>query len=186
MKDTYRKVKVEEYVKELLERGIKPVQAKKFALIHAREGKIGETVITWSQDSKGNPIIEKTAQVKIDEKTGKPGHVVTKLNEDGTPIIDKNGHTNTWIIEDGKFQERYEQYSEMGESVYKPKGTEQIFIQIQDDIVIEQWGKEEKISKGGYINITDISDMYGISERDFNDTYKIIQAEQEKELKKHK
>jgi len=29
-----------------------------------------------------------------------------------------------------------------------------------------------KIAAGGYINITNISDMYGISQRDFTDTYK--------------
>lgn len=180
MENTYRKVKVEEYVKELLERGIKPIQAKKHAPIHAREGIVGETVITWSEDANGNPIVERKSEVKLDEKTGKPGHVVTKLDENGMPKLDKNGHTNTWIIEDAKFQEKYEPDLEMGESVYKPKGTVQIFIQIQDDIIIEQWGKEEKISRGGYINITNIDDMYGISERDFNDTYKIIPQEHEK------
>ena len=31
-----------------------------------------------------------------------------------------------------------------------------------------------QIAKGGYINITNIEDMYGISERDFLDTYKFI------------
>ena len=31
-----------------------------------------------------------------------------------------------------------------------------------------------KIAKGGYINITNFDDMYGISEMDFNDTYKYV------------
>ena len=30
------------------------------------------------------------------------------------------------------------------------------------------------IAAGGYINITNPDDMYGISERDFEDTYKVV------------
>lgn len=39
-----------------------------------------------------------------------------------------------------------------------------------------------KIAKGGYINITNAEDMYGISERDFLDTYKFIQEEPEETI----
>lgn len=31
-----------------------------------------------------------------------------------------------------------------------------------------------QIVAGGYINITNVNDMYGISQRDFEDTYKFI------------
>lgn len=182
MESTYRHVKVEEYIKELLEKGVRPIQAKKNTRIHARDGIVGETIITWSEDKDGNPIIEREAQVKLDEQTGKPGHVVTKVDSNGMPIIDKNGHSNTWIISDKIFEEKYEKDPEMGISIYKPKSSIQIFVQIQDDIIIEQSGKEEKISRGGYINITNANDMYGISERDFNDTYEIVPEENTKKL----
>ena len=182
MDNTYRTVKVEEYVKELIARGIQPVKAIKNKKIHVREGIVGETVITWSEDEFGNPIVEREDKVTRDEKTGKVDHVVTKLDEFGNPVIDRNGHTNTWIMSDATLQKKYEQDSEMGQSIFRPRGTVQTFIQIQDDIEIEQWGKLEKIAKGGYINITDINDMYGISARDFNDTYGIIPDEDTKKL----
>jgi hypothetical protein len=41
---------------------------------------------------------------------------------------------------------------------------------------LEQWGSKMQIAEGGYINITDPSDMYGISERDFTDTYRKVSA----------
>ncbi len=170
----YREVQTEEYVKELLEKGIQPIQAEKASRIFARDGEVGEEVVTWSEDENGNPIQERVAYVELDEKTGKPGHVVTKLGDDGLPVLDRNGHTNTWIIGDSKFVERYQPDTSMGDNIYKSSAGTQIFIQIQEDIIVEQWGKKEKIAKGGYINITNPEDMYGISARDFADTYKVI------------
>lgn len=40
-----------------------------------------------------------------------------------------------------------------------------------------------KIAAGGFINITNIDDMYGISKRDFIDTYKFTE-EIEKKIRK--
>lgn len=34
------------------------------------------------------------------------------------------------------------------------------------------------IAAGGYINITNPNDMYGISKRDFEDTYKVINVDE--------
>ena len=34
-----------------------------------------------------------------------------------------------------------------------------------------------QIAAGGYINITDPDDMYGISKRDFDDTYKVVEKD---------
>ena len=115
-------------------------------------------------------------------KTGKVEHVVTKLDQFGNPVIDRNGHTNTLIMSDATLQKNYEQDSEIGQSIFRPRGIVRTFIQIQDNIILEQWGKQEKIAKGGYINITDSNDMYGISARDFNDTYGIIPDEDTKKL----
>lgn len=57
-------------------------------------------------------------------------------------------------------------------SLYHLKGGVQIFVQINEDIILNQWGSDMEIAKGGYINITNVDDMYGISLRDFEDTYK--------------
>ena len=42
------------------------------------------------------------------------------------------------------------------------------------DVILEQWGGEMKIEAGGWLNITNPDDIYGISERDFYDTYKFV------------
>ena len=62
----------------------------------------------------------------------------------------------------------------MGERIYKPVGGVQVFLPVLEDIIIYQWGKEMVIGRGGYINITNPEDMYGISERDFTDTYRTV------------
>lgn len=170
--ENYIKVEVANYVKQGIENGtMVPREAKKFARIIARQGTVGETVISWSVDSNGNEIQEKIGQIQIDPQTNKPGWIVTKVDEEGNIIIDNNGHPNQWIIEDKTFNDKYEIDSENPE-LYKPKGLPQIFVQITDNIILNQWGSDMKIADGGYINITNVNDMYGISQRDFEDTYR--------------
>ncbi len=159
------------YVDEGLKAGtFVPFKAVKFARIIARQGTVGEEVHTWSVKD-GQPIVEKTNKVKIDEKTNEPGWVVTKATEEGAPIIDEFGHENTWIIDDSVFKKKYE--VENG-SLYRPVGGPQVFVRLTEDVALAQWGSYENIGAGGYVNITNLSDIYGISERDFNDTYKVV------------
>ena len=173
MSENYVKVDVLKYVKEGLESGILvPFEAEKFARPHIRHGVVGEEIISWSEDKDGNPVMEKVAVVKLDEKTGKPGWVVTKTDENGVPVVDRHGHLNQWIITDSQYHSKYEPCFEIGEGIHKPVGGPQIFVQIPDNIILQQWGKEMMIGAGGYINITKIDDMYGISGRDYDDTYK--------------
>lgn len=172
--ENYTKVEVTSYVKQGIENGTMiPLQDEKFARIIARQGAIGETVISWSADSQGNEIQEKVAQVQIDAQTNQPGWIVTKVDEQGNIVIDNNGHSNQWIIDDTTFKKKYEIDHE-NPSLCKPKGGPQIFVQITDNIILNQWGSDMRIAAGGYINITNVDDMYGISQRDFEETYKII------------
>ena len=171
--EKYTKVEVTSYVKQGIENGTMiPRQAKKFARIIARQGIVGETVVSWSVDSQGNEIQEKVAQVKIDDQTNRPGWIAIKVDEEGNAIIDDNGNYNQWIIDDTTFKKKYEIDPE-NPSLYRPKGGPQIFVQITDNIILNQWGSDMQIAAGGYINITNVDDMYGISQRDFEDTYKI-------------
>lgn len=172
MEKEFKKVNVYEYVKEGLVSGkLQPIEAEKFARIIARQGTVGEVVISWAVDKDGNEIKEKEDSVTLDKDTKNPGWIATKLDENGYPVKDKNGHLNQWIISDSTFKKKYE-IDEQNPSVFKPVGGPQIFVQIPDNIILEQWGSEMKIAAGGFINITKVDDMYGISERDFNDTYK--------------
>ena len=173
MSDNYKKVDVLKYVKEGLESGsLVPFEAEKFARPIIVQGVVGQEVITWSVDKEGKPIIEKRDVVKIDEKTGRPGWIVTKTGEDGMPVRDEHGHLNQWINSDSEYQKRYVPAPELGEGVHKPTGGPQIFVQLHEDLIIFQWGKEMKVSAGGYANITNPSDVYAISGRDFDDIYR--------------
>ena len=169
-----REVNVAEYVEELLEAGVPVVVAEKFARIRAEQGLPGEEVVTWSVDADGNPIVEKTAEVTVHPETGQPGWIVTKCDDEGNPVVDEHGHTNQWIIDEKTFNKKYESDQNLGRKVYKPKGGPQKFIEIQEDITIEQWGSKMTVAQGGQINITNPDDMYGISARDFGDTYRVV------------
>ena len=176
--ENYTKVDVLTYVKNGLESGtLVPIQAEKFARIMARPGTIGEEVISWSVDSAGNEIKEKVDTVSLDEDTNNPGWIVTKTDENGNIILDSNGHSNEWIISDSTFQKKYEIDGD-NPTLFKPKGGVQTFVQIPDNIILNQWGSDMMIAAGGYINITNIDDMQGISKRDFEDTYKVVNADE--------
>lgn len=178
--ENYTKVDVIRYVKQGIESGIMvPRQAEKFARIIARQGNIGETVVSWSVDNNGKEIQEKVAQVQVDTKTNQPGWVVTKVDEQGNIILDNNGHINQWIIDDTTFKKKYEIDSE-NPCLCRPKGGPQVFVQIVDNIILNQWGNDMQIAAGGYINITNVDDMYGISQRDFDDTYRFIDQVQKR------
>ncbi|SRR5574344_1413480 len=172
--EEFKKVEVVSYVKQGLENGTMiPKQAEKFARIIAKQGNSGETVVSWSCDSEGNEIEEKVAQVEVDKETNNPGWIATKVDESGNIIVDSNNHPNQWIIDDTTFKKKYEIDPDNLE-LCRPKGGPQTFVQIDDNIILNQWGADMKIAAGGYINITNADDMYGISERDFDDTYKFI------------
>ena len=108
----YIKVEVLSYVKQGIENGtMVPRRAEKVARIIARQGNVGETVVSWSVDAQGNEIQEKVAQVQVDEQTNQPGWIATKVDEQGNVIIDNNGHSNEWIIYDSIFKKKYEVYN---------------------------------------------------------------------------
>ena len=178
----YTKVDVQEYVSTLVQSGrAKIFYAQKYGKVSAREGKEGEAIISWSVDNEGNPIQEKKDTIKIEKDTGKPQWIVTKLDDEGNPVIDKNGNKNEWIVNYETLGRKYEVDSE-NPSLMKPKGSPQLFIQIEDNITLTQWGSEMNIAKGGYINITNPNDMYGISKRDFDDTYRPIEEQEDKRI----
>ena len=76
-----------------------------------------------------------------------------------------------YLLKDSTFKKKYEVLDEFN-SIYKPKGGVQIFIQIPDNISFTApWGEEMNIEKGGYLNITDKNDIYGVQEKEFKETY---------------
>ena len=177
--EEYVEINAQRYALEGMKNGfLIPRTAVKYTRIIARPGIEGEQITTWSVDESGKPIIEKVDTVKKDEKTGETGWVVIKADENGNPIIDENGHKNEWIISAPKFHQKYEQTDVEG--LYQPTGGPQVFVELPISVILEQWGNKMKIAAGGYLNVTNLDDIYGISKRDFEDTYRFTD-----ETKKH-
>lgn len=178
----YKKVDLYEYVNECLQNGtVKPFYAAKYGCVRAREGVVGETVTSWSCDEQGNEIEEKVNEVKIDEETNRPQYVLTKTDNEGNAIVDENGHLNQWIANAKTLTNKYD-VDKADSTLFRPKRVPQMFVRIPENIIFKQWNSNTKLAKGGYINITNPRDMYGISQRDFNDTYKPME-EMENEMK---
>lgn len=79
-------------------------------------------------------------------------------------------------MEDSEFIEEYMPDSNV-EGLFMSVDGPQLFVQVLTDMIMVQGEKEMHVECGGYINITDINDCYAISERDFNDTYRIMDTE---------
>ena len=169
--EEFIRVDAREFAVTGMEKGdLVPVTAVKFARIVARPGTMGEEVVTYSQDG----IVEKVDTVKLDEATGKPGWIATKVDEKGGAIVDEQGNKNEWIISDSTFQKKYEVDPE-NPALFKPKGGPQQFVQLPINVTVTQWGSEMNIAAGGWLNVTNLDDVYGISQRDFEDTYRIVE-----------
>lgn len=165
----YKKVNTIDYVKEGLLKGtLVPFLAKEDKKVIAFRGKKGERVVTWTTDENDNPIIEKIDKVIFDKETGKTSYILIKVNEDNVPLIDKHGNLNKWVVDDSVFVDSYELIQD---NIYKTKGKIKTFVKVTENLIIEQNNEEMKISEGGYINITDVQDMYAISKRDFESSY---------------
>ncbi len=161
-------VNVQEYVQKGIEAGTFTLrQAEKVARIVARRGTVGEKIASYSTEG----VLETTNTVELDPITNQPGWIATKV-ENGEILVDEFGHRNEWIIPDSTFQKKYEVDPE-NPYLCRPKGGPQQFVQISDDIsFVAPWGEQMNIIAGGYLNVTDMNEIYGIQERDFDDTYR--------------
>lgn len=164
------KMDVKYYVVTSLQSGkLEPICAVKTGKVLARRGKLGEEVITYTD--KG--LIEKKNKVSVDKNTGSVDMVLMKANDYGYPIIDEYGHVNEWIVKEKDFVEEYVPDKEI-DGVFQSTDGLQLFVPVLIDMVFMQNGKDMFVGSGGYLNITDITDIYGISKRDFEDTYHVI------------
>lgn len=147
---------IAEYVSEGIKSGKLTVdEVSKFARIKARQGTVGEEIVT----KMSNGLEETRNSVKIDEKTGKPGWVVT--NPDG----------EQYIVPDSKFIEKYEIDPE-NPAQYKPKGGPVLSLQINEHIEFTApWGAPMKIECGGSLILSSPNDIYGIQKAEFENTY---------------
>lgn len=166
---TFRKVEAKHYVLSGLASGeLVPFYAVKTGKVLARRGKVGEEVITYTDGG----LVEKVNTVEIDPDTGNTNWVLMKANDYGYPIVDEYGHVNEWTKDDSDFQEEYDPDEEI-DGLFKSVDGAQLFVPVLLDIILVQNGEEMYVKAGGFLNITDLTCIYGISERDFRDTYRI-------------
>lgn len=157
LKKHFKKIdNIEEYVKEGIKSGKLPVdEVVKSARIFARRGILGEEVITWDD----NGLEETRNIVKLDEKTRKPGWVVTDPNGD------------EYIIEDSEFKNNYE-IDPKNPDQYKPKGDPVLSTPIYEHIEFKApWGKKMKIEAGDSLILNGPNNIYGIPKSDFENSY---------------
>lgn len=148
------------------------IEAKKAGNTIAVQGTEGEEVITLEVDASGKEYVERTGVVSLDPVTNKPGWILTKTGSDNQPIFNKFGHTNQYIVTDSKFKSMYEPSAD-GPFLYSKSQIEK-FIQSDDDITFETKYGEMVVNVGGYIKVTDLDRISGISEQSFNDTYVVV------------
>lgn len=143
-------IEIQEMVANMVNNGVQGSWFAKFARITAVAGVVGEKVITITSEGKETE------------------NTVKELGD----MIATNPSGERYIIEAKTFAKKYEPSPEDGENVYRPKGGPQLFIQLSEAIeFIAPWGEEMKIAAGGYLNITNPTDIYGIQPQEFAETY---------------
>ena len=168
----FTKEQMKEYVQEKL-KDTTIIEAKKVGNTFAVQGVVGQEVITYEIDSEGKEYVEKTGVVELDPETNEPGWILCKTGKDNKPVFNQYGHTNQYIVADSKFKSMYEP-SVDGPDLYSKSQIEK-FIQTEEDIVFETKYGAMVITAGGYIDITDLEEISGISEQSFNDTYMVVE-----------
>ncbi len=150
------------------------IEAKKNGNTIAVQGTVGQEVATLEVDANGNEYVERTGIVELDPETNEPGWILTKTDSNNKPVVNSFGHTNQYIVPDSKFKSMYEP-SQNGLNLYSKSQIEK-FIQADEDITFETKYGEMIINTGGYIKVTDLDRISGISEVSFNDTYTIVET----------
>lgn len=142
------------YVIKMLKNGVQPQYYKKFARVKAKQGVVGQEVVTIMK----NGLIETRNIVTLGEDN-QPGWIIT------------NPSGEQCIISNKKFIRKYE--LEVGpDGKHAPKGDAIAVVQVPEDItIITSWGEEQNIKAGGFLNISNIEDIYGIQKEEFFETY---------------
>lgn len=141
------------------ELGVSPRSAHKVDHLAARCATQRETVVThWNGEETSN--------------VAEPGdYVVSSLGADRTPLQDRDGNLNTYVIKAKRFPDLYERETgtiEQGE-VYRAKGeVEAIHLPGGFDI-LAPWG-ERQVAPDGYL-LRNGSEVYGNNRETFESTY---------------
>lgn len=169
--------------------GLQMKPASKFQRVNAQSGKS-----YINQYGKQNGMDKR----QIGRMVRKGAAPLTTVAGDGTQetnnMVTKNhtvlnnvGNTsNKWAAETPTFKRKYEQ-DPSNSGTYKPKGGPMNAAQINEPISFTApWGEKMNVDKGGYIlqDPNNPNDIYGISGKDFDSTYKFNENKQYKTNRK--
>ena len=170
--EVYRKIDdINKYIKITYPLNVS-IAAKKNGYITARMAEAGEKISVMTADGKEEA-----------QEVAKPGDwVATRVYEDGTPHVDEHGNTNSWLMSADTLVKKYNISQDLGngEAVFAPKGKEQKFMCVSENIALSvPWGENgapvtQYIKEGGWLNITNRNDVYGVAEQEFAETYDCI------------
>ncbi len=150
------------------------IEAKKNGNTIAIQGTVGQQVVTIEVDAEGNEYVERTGIIEIDPKTNEPGWILTKTGSNNEPIFNSFGHPNQYIVTDSIFKSMYEPSLD-GVGLYSKSQIEK-FIQADEDVTFETKYGEMVVNAGGFIKVTDLDRISGISQTSFYDTYSIVET----------
>lgn len=147
---------IKEYIiKGIIQGTLTVDEVVKFARIQARQGKLGEELIT----RMANGLEETRNTVKLDKETGEPGWIVT------------NPSGEKYIMNDSTFKKKYEIDPE-NPSQYKPKGGPVLSFLVNENIEFNShWGETMKLEAGGYLVASEPQKIYGVQKDEFKKTY---------------
>jgi len=168
----FTKDEMREYVESKLQSAL-IIEAKKIGNTIAIQGTVGQEVVSLEVDAAGNEFVERTGIISLDSETNEPGWILTKTGSDNKPVFNKFGHANQYIVSDSKFRSMYEPSTD-GSFLYSKKQIEK-FIKAEDDITFETKYGVMTVNAGGYIKVTNLDSISGISEQSFNDTYIVVE-----------
>ncbi len=150
------------------------IEAKKVGNTLAVQGSVGQEVVTLEMTPNGEEYVERVGVVSLDPLTNEPGWILTKTGKDNKPLLNVFGHANQYIVVDSKFRSMYEP-SPDGEGLYSKSQIEK-FIVADEDITFETKYGEMVVNAGGFIKVTDLDRISGISQTSFYDTYSIVET----------
>lgn len=168
---TLSKEEMRKYVESILP-SLEIIEAKKVGNTIAIQGTVGQEVVTLEVDANGNEYVERTGTVSLDPETNEPGWILTKTGSDNLPVFNQFGHPNQYIVTDSKFKSMYEP-SVDGPGLYSKSQIEK-FIVAPEDLTFETKYGQMVVNAGGYIKVSDLDRISGISEASFNDTYMVV------------
>lgn len=153
-----------ELFKKYVNDGAKIINAKKVTKVIYSRAMPGSVVKSYN----GNGELEAETIAEYNQ------WILTKSNNYGVPILNKNGQKVQWLISDEAFRKGYvfDEFTDFG--VATAKGQIRQFVVLKEDTIVEAvWG-QQNMKKGDYLCSDGSEDTYGVAKQDFEDTYKVI------------